>query len=45
MTILKGCEIGDRCVIGVGCVVKGKIPDGSIVTQDSQLKIRKIEAK
>ena len=45
VTILKGCEIGDRCVIGVGCVVKGKIPDGSIVTQDSQLKIRKIEAK
>ena len=45
VAILKGCEIGDRCVIGAGCVVKGRIPDGSIVTQDSQLKIRKIEAK
>lgn len=45
VTILKGCQIGDRCVIGAGCVVKGRIPDGSIVTQESKLKIKRIEAK
>lgn len=45
VTILKGCEIGDRCVIGVGCVVKGRIPDGSIVTQESKLKIRRMEPR
>lgn len=31
VVILKGAEIGDNCVIGAGCVVKGKIPSGSIV--------------
>lgn len=41
--ILKGADIGDNCVIGAGCIVKGKIPDGSIVTVNQELKIRQIE--
>ncbi|MGN1194328.1 MAG: acyltransferase [Acutalibacteraceae bacterium] len=41
--ILKGAEIGDNCVIGAGCIIKEKIPDGSIVTAHQELKIRQIE--
>ncbi|MGN1443454.1 MAG: acyltransferase [Acutalibacteraceae bacterium] len=41
--ILKGAQIGDNCVIGAGCVIKEKIPDGSIVTVRQELKIRQIE--
>lgn len=40
VVILKGTEIGDNCVIGAGCVVQGKIPKASIVTQDRNLIIR-----
>jgi len=29
--ILKGAKISDNCVVGAGCVVKGVIPEGSIV--------------
>lgn len=29
--ILKGCKIGDNCVIGAGTVVSGAIPAGTIV--------------
>ena len=43
VTILKGTSIGDNCVIGTGCVVKGLIPSSSIVTQESKLKIAQIE--
>ena len=43
VTILKGATIGDNCVIGAGTVVKGEIPDGSIVTQERKLHIRSIE--
>ena len=43
VTILKGTSIGDNCVIGTGCVVKGLIPSSSIVTQESKLKITQIE--
>jgi len=31
--ILKGSIIGDNSVIGAGCVVKGRIPANSVVTQ------------
>lgn len=31
VTILKGTEIGDNCVIGAGVVVSGTIPDNTIV--------------
>lgn len=45
VVILKGTEIGDNCVIGAGCVVQGKIPRASIVTQDRKLLIRPIREK
>ena len=31
--ILRGTEIGDNCVIGAGCVLKGKYEAGSVVVQ------------
>lgn len=31
--ILRGSEIGDNCVIGAGCIVKGKIPPGTVFIQ------------
>lgn len=43
VVILKGTEIGDNCVVGAGCVVQGKIPAGSVVTQDRKLIIKSIE--
>lgn len=42
VTILRGTQIGDNCVIGAGCVVKGTIPAGSLVTQSRALEIRPI---
>lgn len=41
--ILRGSKIGDNCVIGAGCVVKGTIPTGSLVTQSRTLDIRPIQ--
>ncbi len=29
--ILKGARIGKNCVIGAGCIVRGDVPDGSVV--------------
>jgi acetyltransferase-like isoleucine patch superfamily enzyme len=29
--VLAGSDIGERCVVGAGSVVKGKVPDGSVV--------------
>ena len=40
--ILRGTTIGNNCVIGAGCVVKGNIPDGSLVTMSRTLEIRPI---
>lgn len=31
VVILRGTTIGSHCVIGAGCIVKGEIPDNSIV--------------
>ncbi|MCR5503565.1 MAG: acyltransferase [Lachnospiraceae bacterium] len=33
VTILRGTSIGKNCVIGAGSVVKGKIPDGTVLIQ------------
>lgn len=30
VTVLKGCDIGDNCIIGFGSVVMGKIPANSV---------------
>lgn len=32
VVLLKGTDIGDNCVIGAGCVIRGKVPAGSLVT-------------
>lgn len=45
VTILAGTSIGNNCVIGAGCVIKDNIPDGSIVTQERQIKIKRIEER
>lgn len=42
VVILKDTEIGKNSVIGAGCVVKGIIPEKSIVTQGRELLIRPI---
>lgn len=42
VVILKGTTIGKNCVIGAGCVVRGNIPDCSIVTQSRELHIQPI---
>lgn len=39
--ILRGTEIGDNCVIGAGCVVKGSIPANSTFIQKREDFIRK----
>ena len=31
--ILRGTEIGDNCVIGAGCVIKGKYGANSVIVQ------------
>lgn len=41
--ILKGSVIEDNCVIGAGCVIKGTIPKGSVVTQGRKLDIKPIK--
>lgn len=38
--ILKGAQIGKNCVIGAGCIVRGDVPDGSVVTNKQELMIR-----
>lgn len=41
--ILKGTKIGNRCVVGAGCVLKGSYPDDSIIIQKRQTEISRIE--
>lgn len=41
VTILQGVHIGNRCVIGANCLVYKDIADGSIVTCDSEITIRR----
>lgn len=43
VTILKGTQIGDNCIIGAGCVIKGIIPEKSIVTQEKKLRIKPVK--
>ncbi len=37
--ILKGTHIGKNCVIGAGCIVRGAIPDGSVVVNKQDVII------
>lgn len=45
VVILKGTTIGDHCVIGAGCVVRGNVPPCSVVTTGDNLVIRSMERK
>lgn len=38
--ILRGTEIGDNCVIGAGCILKGIFPAGSVIIQKRITEIR-----
>jgi len=38
--ILRGTEIGDNCVIGAGCVVKGQYKEGSVIIQKRKEEVR-----
>lgn len=38
--ILKGTRIGKNCVVGAGCIVRGDIPDGSVVVNKQDVGIR-----
>lgn len=40
--ILKGASIGKHCVIGAGAIVKGTVPDNSILTIEQNQHIHKI---
>ena len=31
--LLRGAKIGDNCVIGAGCIIKGEFPDNTIILQ------------
>ena len=43
VVILKGTKIGNRCVVGAGCVLKGSYPDDSIIIQKRETEINRIE--
>lgn len=45
VVILKGTKIGDRCVVGAGCVLKGSYSDDSLIIQERQTKVTQIERK
>lgn len=38
--ILCGSEIGDNCVVGAGCVIKGKYPSGKVIIQKRETIVR-----
>lgn len=42
VVILRGTNIGNNCIIGAGCVVKGDIPDGTLVKCIQNKEIQKI---
>lgn len=45
VVLLKGTDIGDNCVIGAGCVIRGKVPAGSLVTRSGEQTTRPIETR
>ncbi len=43
--ILRGTTIGDDCVIVAGCVLRGEIPAGSVVTRGRETTLHRREAR
>ena len=41
--ILRGTRIGDNCVIGAGSVVKGDVPNNTILIQKRETRLRQLE--
>ena len=37
--ILRGTKIGDNCVVGAGCVLKGNFPANSVIVQKRQTSV------
>ena len=46
VTLLKGCRIGDNCMIGTGCVVSEMIPDNTVIrlVQQKQYSTLRVNA-
>ena len=42
VVILKGSRIEDNCVIGAGCIIKGYVPQGTVVKLKNELVYEKI---
>lgn len=42
VVILRGTEIGDNCVVGAGCVLKGKYPAGTVITQKRETYVKEL---
>lgn len=40
VTILRGTTIGDNCVVGAGCVLKGDYPSGSVIVQKRETLLK-----
>ena len=42
VTVLKGTRIGDNCVVGAGCVLKGEIPSNTMIYTKQNYVIREL---
>lgn len=38
--LLRGTKIGDNCVIGAGCIIKGEVPDNSVIIQKRESVVK-----
>ena len=43
--ILRNTTIGKNCIIGAGTIVKGNIPNNTIVTTNREINIKKLVKK
>lgn len=43
--ILRGTSIGDNCVIGGGCVLKGEYPSNSVIVQKRSTEVINYNAR
>ena len=41
--ILRGTTLGDNCVVGAGCVIKGRYDSDSVILQKRNTVIRKVD--